>query len=683
MMGYVREDGNPALKTSEALLYFIFVATLVVLLLLVGYHIYKTKKWRTELDSARARSTEMGILLSALADNSADVIIAKDMSGRYLVFNHAAENMFGLKASNVIGHFDDEVFPEDLAKQFMASDREVMREGKSIIFEESLHHNAKGAPLTFLTTKTPMRNSDGIVYGVCAIATDITSRKEMEDKLKESERKFYQFFQCSPTSTFISERDNGRYLAVNEAFCHAFGYTEDEILGKTPEELNLWAGGFSFHDIQEGLALNGRLQGLKLIHRRKNGTEFHVAYYGDTLPVNKESYLMGSIVDISEQNRFEEELLKSRKRYLSLFEHMMAAVAYCQAISLEDGSPDLIVLESNNHFETVSGLNPMYITAQKLRDVMPDLYRTNKELFERCASAANSGVSSRFEAWVPSLSRWLEFSVCGLEKGFFVMLFDDITERKRNETEVLRLNDQLNQRVSTQKKRLSDAVGDLETFVYSVSTLLQESLETLVQLLQNMREEDTPPPAKNVGEMMDVASRMERLLEGAVSYLCGTSMPFEPEFLSMSDILAPVVLGLHQRYPKVTFTTKPMPRMIGSALILRTIYNALLDNAVHFASIDNENPIVEIGAEQLEMETVFYVKDNGPGFDTEMHDDMFRPYFNQASAHQGRGIGLALAKRMVERHGGRMWAETIVPGGSVFYFTLGPLEMELPDAEGT
>lgn len=671
--------GGPSIGQETPLLFLLLSVSCLLILGQWLYHYHRAKRWQKALGTAAARSAEMNILLAAIADNSTDVIIAKDVAGRYQIFNHAAEQLFSMTADKVIGKRDEELFPQDLAIQFISSDKRVLASGHSITYEEDVFFGNK--VISFLTTKSPMLTKQGALYGVCGIATDITTRKSTEAKLMESERKFSAFFFGSPVSKFILDLSTSKFSAVNGTLCSFIGHQIEDVVGKSFEELNLLADPAEVQNVKSAIRDLRRLKGLELNIRRRDGSVCAVACFAEVVTVNKTNYLMGSFIDISEQKRFEEELVASRMRYLSLFEHMLAAVAYCQVQTQEDGTEDLVVLETNPHFEQVSGLNPLYVTERPLKEVMPDLYRTNPEIFERCATAANTGISSRFETWVPSLSRWLQFSVCGLGKGFFVMLFDDITERKRNETEVLRLNEKLNIQVTSQKKQLSDAVGDMETFVYSVSTLLQDSLTSMISKLKPMNVPSGQPAQvapETARHLMETATKMERLLEGAVSYLCGTALPFEPEFIDMANVINPVLDDIKSRYPDVIFDLHEMPRVIGSAVILRTIYSVLLDNAARFSLQGKKPPLVTIGASRLDMETVFSVEDTGPGIIEDRMSLLFTPFSHMdiPQSGSGVGVGLALARRMVERHGGRIWALPNPKGGCVFQFTLGPLEIE-------
>ncbi len=133
----------------------------------------------------------------------------------------------------------------------------------------------------------------------------------------------------------------------------------------------------------------------------------------------------------------------------------------------------------------------------------------------------------------------------------------------------------------------------------------------------------------------------------------------------MLEELEPAVAGR-----KLTFDIKPLAPAQGDAAMIQRVWTNLIDNAIKFTA-PRPDAVIEIGSTAGEKETTYYVKDNGAGFDMQYADKLFGVFQRLHGAEfAGTGIGLAIVKRIVARHGGRVWAEGKVNEGATFYFTL-------------
>ncbi|HJV94287.1 MAG TPA: PAS domain S-box protein [Azonexus sp.] len=173
-------------------------------------------------------------LLGAIADASDDAIFAKDLAGRYLLFNRAAEQITGKPASEVLGQDDTLLFPAEQAALIMANDRQVMQDKQLVSFQENLR-TASGEAV-FLATKGPLRDENNGIIGMFGISRDITVRQSTEDALRESEKRFQDIVTAS--ADWIWEVDTEwRYTYVSNSVTNLLGYAAEEILGKTPFDL--------------------------------------------------------------------------------------------------------------------------------------------------------------------------------------------------------------------------------------------------------------------------------------------------------------------------------------------------------------------------------------------------------------------------------------------------------------
>jgi PAS domain S-box-containing protein len=159
----------------------------------------------------------------------------KDRDGRHLLVNAFYEEATGVLRDTIIGKTDFEVLPHEVAARIVAQDRSVMESGKSSTFEETVP-GPDGAARHYLTTKVPLIDADGVVYGMCGIATDITELKEAERRIRETEQFYRSVLESAPDGMMVVSAD-GSIELVNSRIAELFGYTRAELLGQPVEML--------------------------------------------------------------------------------------------------------------------------------------------------------------------------------------------------------------------------------------------------------------------------------------------------------------------------------------------------------------------------------------------------------------------------------------------------------------
>ncbi|MEN6617679.1 MAG: PAS domain S-box protein, partial [Syntrophorhabdus sp.] len=170
---------------------------------------------------------------------------------------------------------------------------------------------------------------------------------------------------------------------------------------------------------------------------------------------------VGMIHDITERKKVEDKLKESEERYRSLFENMLEGYAYCQVIYDDDGVPkDVIYLDVNDAFEALTGLED--VIGRKVSEVIPGMFETDHELLNIYANVASTGIPERFERYVEVLNMWFAISVYSPRKGYFVAVFDVITERKRVEEALRKTYDELEIRVKQRTYELERAHIDVK-----------------------------------------------------------------------------------------------------------------------------------------------------------------------------------------------------------------------------
>jgi light-regulated signal transduction histidine kinase (bacteriophytochrome) len=250
----------------------------------------------------------------------------------------------------------------------------------------------------------------------------------------------------------------------------------------------------------------------------------------------------------------------------------------------------------------------------------------------------------------------------------------DITERKRMEEEIERLNADLEARAA----ELEDANRELEAFNYTVAHDLRKPLTVVsgyCQVLREMCSDKLDERSKGyLQEVYDGTWRMNQLIDALLnfSHLAHVEPRRESVDLSAMAQEAAAELQLSEPERRVTFRIAERVLVQGDASLLRVVLDNLLGNAWKYTGMREEG-VIEFGTTKVDGKPAWFVRDNGTGFAMADADKLFTPFQRLPGAEEskGFGIGLATVERIVRRHGGRVWAEGEPGNGATFYFTLG------------
>ena len=339
---------------------------------------------------------------------------------------------------------------------------------------------------------------------------------------------------------------------------------------------------------------------------------------------------------------------------------------------------------ANVHLATYCGFSEQSIVGKHLREVLGDI---NFALAQPHVEKVLAGKPVTYRGPHPSpafAGRHLTFtlmphvSASGVVQGFYGMFFD-VTKQEQARIEIEHLNRDLDQRVKSRTADLSSANKELESFAYSISHDLRAPLRGIDGFSQMALEE--------YGDRLDVqgrgylervraaAQRMGSLIDDILELSRVSRQTLRHENVDLGRIAVELLDEMRENDPgrQTEATIAPNCVAEGDPKLLRVLMQNLLENAWKYSARKAEARIA-FGKEQLATgETAYFVRDNGVGFDMQYADRLFAPFqrLHKPEEFAGSGIGLATVARIVRRHGGRVWAESVPGKGTTLRFTLG------------
>lgn len=413
-------------------------------------------------------------------------------------------------------------------------------------------------------------------------------------------------------------------------------------------------------------------------NRELEATRDELKSLNDNLEAKVRARTAALEAEVTERKRAEGALRESEARLRAVLNSALSAVIVIDA----EGK----ITDWNVRAETMFGWTRSEALGRNLAEtIIPPQYReAHRRGLERFFASGEGPVLNRLIE-LTALRRDgsefpVELSISPIEAGgvvTFCGFITDITERKRAEQEIRTLNQELEQRVVQRTAQLEAANRELEAFSYSVSHDLRAPLRHIdgfLNLLQ--RSVGDALDAKNqsyLKAIRDSAQEMAQLIDDLLDFSRMGRAEMMQRELDLDRLVRDVVRVSQSEVPgrQIRWQIAALPRIQADPEMMRQVFVNLLSNAVKFTRT-RDPAVIEVGVRNAPDEIVFFVADNGAGFDMRYVDKLFGVFqrLHPAEEFEGTGIGLANVQRIVTRHGGRAWAEGKEGEGATFYFSL-------------
>ncbi|QLD88833.1 PAS domain S-box protein [Natronomonas salina] len=520
-------------------------------------------------------------------------------------------------------------------------------EGEYVGFQADLER-PNGGSYALEGVFRPVTDDEGNVVSIIVSDRDVTERKERERELEL----FRTLLDYSNDVLLVVDPETGRLRDANDTACERLGYGREELLEMDVTDIEM-----RFPDVDnwESHVEDIRAEGSVTIrgtHQRKDGSTFPVEVNVSYVELDQ-PYVIAIARDITERQHRQQEL----EQYETIVE------------TIPDGA---YVLDEDHRFTLVNetlvemtGCSREELLGSDAGVISTDGgHQRGLELREQLKAGEIDVAVLEEEIQTAdggTFDAEIRFDALYDEEGTFrgtAGVIRDISERKEYE------------------RKLEESNERLEQFAYAASHDLQEPLRMITSYLQLIERRYTDELDEEAEEFIDFAvdgaERMREMIDALLEYSRVETRgdPFEPVDLNavLEDVLADLQLPIDETDAEIT--SDDLPTVAGDASQLRQVFQNLLDNAIEYSG--DELPQVHVAAERMGDQWLLAVEDEGIGIDPSDADRVFEVFqrLHSRDEHDGTGIGLALCRRIVERHGGEIWVESESGEGSTFYFTL-------------
>ena len=575
-----------------------------------------------------------------LVEQANDLIFTQDLAERLTSINAAGLKFLGRTAEEILGDSFSSIFGfvgVDFKSSLIANkaDTEILQEFR----HQFIFRRASGEERWLDLTISPLRNRLDEIVGFRGIARDVTERKQAESALRDSEERYRLLFESTPQPICVYDAETLRFLTVNEAATRTYGYTRDEFLSMTMDDIT--------QEGETGLSSLCR-------HQTKGKKTIHVEISSHPILFDGRNGELVIINDVTERRLLDE---RQQGMHASL---QQSAIEWRQTFDAIDFPVLIVDLEgtirrSNEAAEHIAGVQAENLVGRSILALgQGQPWKKAAELLERIREAGfpaseEASDETTGQTWAVTIFLINEF---GSADDRAILIAQDITKRTELEASLRQ-----SKMMSLLGSVVAGVAHEVRNPLFGISSIL-DAFET--------RFSDRTEYSRYINVLRDEIGRLASLMEELLEYgrpFRGDVFPVLLEEMITRSIRACLPAAKAAHVTLVNNVPESLPRIMVDRRRLSTVFINLIENAIQHSP---PGGVVTIDADKVTDGTQDWiecsVKDFGPGIESENLRKIFEPFFS--TRRGGTGLGLAIAQKTIEEHGGKLLAGNNPEGGA-------------------
>ena len=614
-----------------------------------------------------------------ILDAIGDPVIINDTDFKIIYQNKASVDFMG----NHIGDYCYRAYEqrENVCKDCALS--ATFNDGKTRTLQRSFP--VIGKKLHVEITSSPIKDPDGKIIAGIEVVRDITERKKAEEELQLERDKAQKYLDIAGV-IIVAINEHQNVTLLNNKGCDILECDKNEVIGKN------WFDNFipEFGRDRVKAVFNklmaGDIESVGYFENTvitKSGKERIIAWHNTMLRDSNNNIIgtLSSGEDITERKETEGDLKSSEKKFRILAEkspnmifiNKKGRVVYVNERCVEKmGYTKEEFYSENFNFmeliapESIGLVNKNYSRHMQGEEISPYEYNIVKKSGEKLFAIIST-------------------SLIDFENDKAILgIITDITERKKAEEELIKHREHLEELVGERtndleisNRYLNEAIKELETFSYSISHDLKAPLRAISGFSGMLSQDYSGSLDEEGNRILNVinenAVQMGQQIDDILKYSRTARKPLESGEINIKKLAEGVISELKGDYKDrdIVFDIQEMPNCKGDSVLIKQVLMNLISNAIKFTGNEKKAEI-ELGSMQADNEIIYYVKDNGVGFNMKYADKLFGLFqrLHSTKEFEGTGVGLALVQRLIYKHRGKVWAEAEVNKAATFYFSL-------------